>query len=210
MPMSILIETDDGISEFRLTPVERKGRSVRQIHVDSQGHECKPVLMTHDGHVLSVGSTALLHEDCDGNTAERGEIVETDEYGNPLRMLPSTIGRPQRLSEPVSADDLLEHVARKTYLLTPLGMTRDLREMLAVGCIYRIPFRPRASASDHPAFVFSNENGLFLLQCRQCMPEFLSLDQAGIDEYADDGGGDDYDPWEDGEWESVTSGGDKW
>jgi hypothetical protein len=178
MPMTILLETDDGISEFMLAFIERNKKSTKRIHVDGNGNECKPVLMTHDGHILSSGSTALLYDDGYGNSIDRGEIVEADEHGNLLRTLPSTIGRPQRLSEPVRPEELLGYVVQKAYALTPVMLTSDLKEMLDASCIFKVPFRPRASSTDNPAFILSNQNGLFLIQGKQCRMEFVTLEQS--------------------------------
>ena len=178
MSLTLMIETDDGISEFALMPVEKKRKTTRRIMVDSDGRECKSMLMTYDGHTLISGSTALLYDDGSGNTIDRGEIVEVDEHGNILHALPSTIGRPQRLSEPVQPDELLEYVIQKAYALTPIVMTSDLKELLASGCIFRVPFRYRASSTDYPAFILANLNGIFLLQGKECHMEFVILEQS--------------------------------
>ncbi|MHB9124571.1 MAG: hypothetical protein ACYC4F_01330 [Armatimonadota bacterium] len=201
--MNILLETDDGVSEFLLTPIERKNKRTKRIPVDSEGRECRPVLVTHDGHALPSGSTALLYDDGEGNSIERGETVETDEQGNPLRTLPSTIGRPQRLSEPVQPEDLLGHVMERAYALTPVALASDLKELLAEGCIYRVPFRPRASVTEYPAFLLANENGIFMLQGRACNMEFIALDQPVMLE-------DEETDTDDEPWEYDLLGGEEW
>jgi len=206
MPMLILLETDSGVSEFMLTSIGKKtNRSARRIAVDADGRECKPALMTHDGHVLASGSTALLYDDGGGNTIDRKEIVEMDEHGRLLRTLPSTIGRPQRLSAPVQPEELLEYEIDRAYALTPVILTSDLKELLLSECIFRVPFRPRASSADDPAFVLSNANGIFLLQGRQCRMDFVTLEQPiTIHEEDEDGG-----PWEEA-WEHDLHGGEEW
>jgi hypothetical protein len=205
MPMTLLIETNDGISEFALVPIERKGKKTKRIAVDSEGRQCKPMLMTHDRHLLSSGSTALLYDDGNGNTIDRSEIVETDEHGNVLRTLPSIICRPQRLSESVQPEELLDHVIQRAYALTPITLTSDLKEMLADGCIFRVPFRPRASSTDNPAFILSNSNGIFLLQGKQCRIGFVTLEQSITiqDEDEDD------ESWDEA-WEYDRLGGEEW
>jgi hypothetical protein len=204
MPMMLLIETDDGISEFALASIDRKRTKTKRIAVDGNGDECKPVLMTHDGHILAPGSTALLYDDGDGNGIDRKEIVEADENGNLLRTLPSTIGRPQRLSEPVRPEELLEYVVQKAYALTPVIIASDLKELLDADCIFKVPFRPRASSTDNPAFMLSNENGIFLLQGRQLRIEFVTLEQCIT--ISDEDEGDDWDEV----WEDDRLGGDEW
>jgi len=205
MSMTLLLETDDGISEFALEPIKRKGKKTKRIAVDSANQECRPVLMTHDGHVLQSGSTSLLYDDGVGNTIERKEIVEADGHGNTLRTLQSTIGRSQRLSEPVQPEELLECVMEKAYALTPVTFVSDLEELLTSGCIFRVPFRPRACTTDHPTFILANSNGIFLLQGKRCQIEFVRLEQsiAVQDEDEDD------ETWDEA-WEYDLLGGEEW
>ena len=203
--MTLLIETDDGVSEFALTSIERRGKKTKRIAVDADGLECKPMLITHDGHILSSGSTTLVYDDGGGNTIDRGEVVEVDEHGNLLRTLPSTIGRPQRLSEPMQPEELLEYLIQRAYTLTPVTLASDVKELLADGCIFKVPFRPRSSTLDNPAFILSNSNGIFLLQGKQCRMDFVTLEQPiGIQEEDEDD-----DSWDEA-WECDRIGGAEW
>jgi len=203
-----MIETDDGISEFTLIYIEKKNKqNVKRISVDSDGRECKSMLMTHDGHILISGSTALLYDDGSGNAIDRKEIVEADDAGNILRTLPSTIGRPQRLSEPVQPDELLEYVMHKAYALIPVSLTSDLNELLTGGCIFNVPFRLRASSTDNPTFILSNQNGTFLLQGKQCQMDFVTLEQSITLQDEDE---DEDESWDE-TWDYDRAvGGDEW
>ncbi len=82
-------------------------------------------------------------------------------------------------------------------------MTRDLRDSLAGGDLYRVAFRPRASVVDHPAFVLSNTNGIFLLQCKPCLMEFIRLDQPIV---AEDDLDDEDSLWDD--WQTNSNAGE--
>ncbi len=198
MPLTLVLETEGGISEFALHPVDRKSRQriTKKLAVDSQGRECSRALLTYDGLVLHSGAVAQLYEDLDGNSVEHGDVLQTDEKGATLRNLAATVGRPQRPVGPVLADELLEHTVLKAYALLPIAMARDLRDSLADGDIYRVAFRPRASVADNPAFLFSNHNGIFLLQCRPCLVEFVSLDQPIVLEDEMDEEEDQWDDWQ--------------
>ena len=74
MPMMVLIETDGGISEFVMKPIDRKTRqaTTKRLAVDSQGRECSRALMTYDGLLLGSGAVADMYEDTDGNSVEHG------------------------------------------------------------------------------------------------------------------------------------------
>lgn len=104
MPITLTLETEDGISEFAIKPIDRKTYQTvtKKLAVDSQGRECARASMTHDGLILGPGMVADLYEDADGNTAPHGEVIQADDSGNVLRNLPATIGRPQRPIGPVS------------------------------------------------------------------------------------------------------------
>ena len=135
MPITIILETDGGISEFVMKPIDRKIRQTvtKKLAVDSQGRECRRSMLTHDGLLLDSGMVADLYEDEEGNCAPHGEVIQTDESGNVLRNLPATVGRPQRPFGPIFPDELLEHTVAKAYALVPIAIARDLRESLANG-----------------------------------------------------------------------------
>jgi hypothetical protein len=208
--MALILETDGGISEFALRPIDRTtGRSTtKKVAVDSQGRQCRRGLMTHDGLLLSSGTVTDLYEDPHGNSVAHTEVVQTDESGNTLRNLPATVGRPQRPAGPVVADELLEHTVLKAYVLVPVHIARDLRDSLLRGDIYRVAFRPRACVVDKPAFILANESGIFLLQCKACLFEFIRLDQHVVVEDVTD----EDDLWDDWQENSCTdvNGGDTW
>ncbi len=164
MSMTLLIETDCGISEFAMKPIDRKSRQTitKKLAVDSHGRECGRAMLTHDGLLLGSGAVADLYEDADGNSIDHGDVMVTDDSGNVLRNLPATTRRPQRPVGPVPVDELLEHMVVKAYALVPVAIARDLGSSLSDGDVYRVAFRPRASVVDHPAFVLSNGHGVFL------------------------------------------------
>lgn len=206
--MTLILETDGGISEFVLKPIDRKSRQsiTKKIAIDSRGRECGRALMTHDGLMLGSGAVADLYEDIDGNSVEHGEVIGTDESGNVLRNLSTTIGRPQRPVGPVLPEELLEHTVVKAYALLALAVSPDLMGSLTGGDIYRVAFRPRASVIDHPAFILANASGVFLLQCKPCLIEFIRLDQPIVleDEL------DDEDLWDDWHMNADSTGGEMW
>jgi len=210
MPMTLILETDDGISEFVIKPIGRKTRQsvTKKLAVDCRGRECSRAFMTHDGLLLGSGAVADLYEDFKGNCVERGEIVETDANNVTLRNLAATLGRPQRPVGPVASDELLEHTVVKAYALMPTVIARDLRDSLAGADIYRVAFRPKASVVDSPAFILANPSGIFLIQCKPCLVEFIRLDQPVILEDELD---DEDDLWDDWQMNSAdTAGGDTW
>ncbi|MHB9036972.1 MAG: hypothetical protein ACYC64_09905 [Armatimonadota bacterium] len=198
MPITLILETDGGISEFVMKPIGRNTRQTvtKKLAVDSQGRECSRALMTHDGLLLGSGAVADLYEDSNGNSIEQSDVIQADFDGNILRNLPATIGRPQRSVGPIPADELLEHTVTKAYALVPIAIAHDLQESLVQGGIYRVSYRPRASVLDNPAYIFANTSGIFVIQCKPCVIEFIRLDQPIILENELDDEDDMWDEWE--------------
>ncbi|MCL5104996.1 MAG: hypothetical protein M1133_12900 [Armatimonadetes bacterium] len=209
MPLMLLIETEGGISEFVMRPIDRKTRQAvtKRLAVDFQGRECSRAMLTHDGLLLGSGAVADMYEDTDGNSVEHGEIMQTDNDGDVLRNLPATIGRPQRPVGPVPPEELLEHTVAKAYALVPVAIARDFGDSLSGGDVYRVAFRPRASVVDHPAFVVSNGHGVFLLQCKHCLIEFIRLDQSIV---LEDDLDDEDDLWDGWQVNTDSTGGEAW
>lgn len=210
MPMMLTLETDDGVSEFVMRPIDRKTRqaTTKRLAVDSQGRECGRAMMTHDGLLLGSGAIADLYEDANGNSVVHGEVIQTDESGNILRNLSATVGRPQRPAGPIPVEELLEYTIMKAYALVPTIIARDLQESLGSGDIYKVAFRPRASVVDNPAFILSNASGVFLLHYKPCLVEFIRLDQPIVleDELEDED-----DLWDNWQINSTdTDGGETW
>ena len=209
--MTLILETEVGISEFVMKPTDRKTlqHTTKKIAIDCRGRECARAMLTYDGLVLGSGTVADIYEDIDGNSVEHGEVIQTDETGSILRNLAATIGRPQRPFGPVTSEELLEHVMVKAYALVPVAIARDLRDSLSGGDIYRVAFRSRATVVDTPAYVLANASGMFLLQCKPCLVEFIRLDQPIVLEGDLDDEDDLWDDWQTNN-AAENTGGDTW
>ena len=57
--MTLVLETDGGISEFVMKPIDRKSRqaTTKRVAVDSQGRKCSLAMMSYDGLLLTAGAT---------------------------------------------------------------------------------------------------------------------------------------------------------
>jgi len=175
MPILVDIDHQGARSTLLVTPLERlRPRQARRVAVDAQGRPCRAVWQTWDGLSLPPGSVAQGYESPDGSSVPHADVVATDAAGQPLRVLPATPQRPQRLEGPVSVDELLAHVVTKVYGVTAERLDPALRHALQQGDVYRVPFRPRAGTSDVPAFLLANAAGLFLLQAAPCRFEWIT------------------------------------
>jgi hypothetical protein len=195
MPHALQVDFADGCSALLLTPVDRhRLRRRRRLALDAQGRPCRTAWRTWDGVDLPPGAVTDSHEGPDGATLARGEVVTTDSSGRPLRRLTATSGRVQRLEGPVPVDEVLAHIVTRVYVVTPHYLDQPLRDSLAQGDIYRVPFRPRATTGEAPAFLLANAHGVFLLQAAPCGVDWLTREQVALPD------GDEEDDAETADW----------
>ena len=171
-------------SRFSLTSIDRKCQHgcKRRVALDEQGHECASALLTRDGRfLLPAGSTADIYIDANGDTVKKSELSAVDSDGHPLATLPATSDRPQTLEGPAAVDEFLGHVATKVYVLEGEGVDPVFAKALRAGAIFRIPFRPRATHHETPAFLLVNDHGVFMAQTEPCGFDFVGLEQTLTD-----------------------------
>ena len=167
-------------SRFRLTPVDRKRLHgfKRRIALDENGDDCATAHLTRDGRfLLGSGCTADLYINDDGDTINRSELVAVDADGKPLPTLPATSDRTQAIDDPVALDDFLNHVVTKVYALESEALDPALEKALRNGAIFRVPYRPRPTHAETPAFLLANEDGVFLMQAEASNFDFVGLEQ---------------------------------
>ena len=167
----------------------------RRVGLDHEGRECATALLTEDGrHLLRNGCTAEMYCDENGDVVERKDLVACDADGNPLPELPATLGEPQTISGPVPAMEFLDHVVTAVYLLQVETLDPTLEASLEAGEINRVPFRPRKTHHDNPAFLLKGVDAYFLVVTERCRFEFSRPGQVIVFSDEDDRelDGDDY------------------
>lgn len=75
-------------------------------------------------------------------------------------------------------EEFLGHVVTKVYALEAETLDPALDAALRAGAIFPVPFRPRASHAETPAFLLANEHGIFLVQTEPCHFNFVGLEQS--------------------------------
>jgi hypothetical protein len=162
-------------SQFTLQKIDQKSFHGfrRRVGLDHEGQECETALLAEDGrHLLTNGCTAEMYCDENGDVVERKDLVACDVDGNPLPELPATLEEPQTISCPVPATEFLNHVVTAVYLLQVETLDPTLEASLEAGEIYRVPFRPRKTHHDNPAFLLKGVDSYFLVVTEQCRFEF--------------------------------------
>ncbi len=180
MTQTIDISYQGRASRFCLTPLDRKRLHgfKRRIALDENGDECATAHLTRDGRfLLAAGCTADLYINNDGDAINRSELVAVDTDGNPLPTLSATSGRTQAIEGTVVLDDFLNHVVTKVYALESEALDPALEQALRDGAIFQVPYRPRTTHTETPAFLLTNKNGVFLMQAEVCNFKFIGLEQ---------------------------------
>ena len=178
-------------SRFSMKTIDRKclHGSSQRVALDEKGNECSSAMLTHDGgFLLPAGCTADIYLDMSGDTVKKSELVAVDSDGKPLRTLLATVEQPQAIEGPIAMEEFLNHVVTKVYVLETEALDLVLQKALSAGTIFRVPFRPRVTHTETPAFLLSSEHGVFLVQAEPCGFEFVGLEHAMSDadgEYED-------------------------
>jgi len=178
-------------SRFVMSVIDRKRLHgfTKRVALDPDGNECAMANLTRDGrHVLSSGSTVDLYVNERGDSVSRPELTPVNSDGRTLETLSPTTGRSQEVEGPISPYEFLDHVAVKVFSLDPEEISAALRSALARGEIFKIPFRPRKTVRETPAFLLANEKGLYLVQAEPCGFEFVGLDEMTSETAAADEG----------------------
>ena len=164
-------------SKFAMHPIDRKRLYGfrRRIALDSQGRECSTAHLTRDGRfLLPAGSTANVYVNEHGDAVERSGVAVA-RAGDGSGGL--------EIQGPVPIEELLDHVAIKSYALSPKLVDPRLLKVLRDGEIFRVPSES-GSTSASASFLLANEHGTFLVRAAPCGFDFVGLEQIANDSMA--------------------------
>ena len=167
-------------SRLALSAIDRKRLYgfTKKLALDADGNECATAHLTRDGRfLLTAGSTADLYITNEGDSVPRTDLVPVGSDGRALETLAPTTGRPQEAEGPVGPEEILDSVAMKAYALAPETLAPVMQASLARGAIFKVPYRPRKTTKQSPAFLLANESGLFLVHTEPCGFEFVGPEQ---------------------------------
>jgi hypothetical protein len=123
----------------------------RRLPMDPAGSPCTRAALTEDGSLLvRAGMTAQGYLDDEGNWVPNQELVGLDAEGQPLPLVPSTLGAERPLEGPVDASEVLDCAVDTVYALSELELSPLLRAALDEGQIFRFEFNYRADYSASP------------------------------------------------------------
>lgn len=166
MGKGLVLSLDGHVSSFQLEKIERARLYGvrRRLAVDDMGRTCSRAALTDDGQVLlRAGMTAQGWFDTDGRQIEQKAIGAEDADGNPLDLVPSTLGVEQSLVGPVDAREVLDLSLTAVYRVTPDELDEALARSLAEGQFWRFAFNYRPDYRSETGYLVQNADGIFAL-----------------------------------------------
>lgn len=147
--------------------------------IDEHGQPCTTATLGPDGQTLiGSGGTAVAYLLPDGAWARHEELRPVSPEGDELQPVPSSFAAPVELAGRSSIEELLDHVIRSVYLMSPEGDWADLQAELAGGAIFSFPFSYRGGLQPERAFLLqSADGGVFMLVGTPARVEYVGLAQ---------------------------------
>ncbi|CAK0742711.1 conserved hypothetical protein [Gammaproteobacteria bacterium] len=165
MAKPIVLQLGEETSSFALSRLDRAklyGYKERQV-IDAEGQSCSPAYLTSDGSALVPGGgLAMLYVDPHFATIERSDLKTVDAQGVELALHASTLGACQAL-DPVTPQQVLDHVIHTVYQLAPEQLGPQLAIALEAGQIFKAPFAYREDYQLQTLFLVKGENAFFAL-----------------------------------------------
>lgn len=152
--------------------------STEKVVLDDNNQPCKAVSMDESGTVIiPKGGIAMGTVDQNLNWVERNELVAVNNAGQVIEQIPSTFSAPVTLDKKISIETFLDHSITTIYQLS--GSYADLIKFIGDD-IYEFRFNYRNSYDSSPAFLISNENGLFMLIGYKNNFEYITLQETAV------------------------------
>lgn len=152
--------------------------STEKVVLDDNNQPCKAVSMDESGTVIiPKGGIAMGTVDQNLNWVERNELVAVNNAGQVIEQIPSTFSAPVTLDKKISIENFLDHSITTIYQLS--GSYTDLIKFIGDD-IYEFRFNYRNSYDSSPAFLISNENGLFMLIGYKNNFEYITLQETAV------------------------------
>lgn len=192
MAKPIVVALDGVESSFDHAKLERSRLygARRRLPLDQTGQPCIKAALTADGlYLLQGGMTAQGYFDETGRALQRSELVGLDADGQPLPIMPSTLGVAQALT-PVDPSEVLGHAIDVVYMLDASAVDGTLASRLEAGEIFRFGFNYGADYHEETAFLLKSADGCFCLVGVPLTYSWCEPGKVAVVEAADDSSDD--------------------
>lgn len=165
MAKPIVVQFRGKTSSFEHRKIDRGkiyGKKIR-LPLDPDGYPCERAQLSEDGAlVLRSGMVSQGYFDPAGEWIPTGDLLGLDPQGEPVRLVPSTLGVPQDAT-PIEPWEALEFQVNSVHLLAPDALDPELDDALLRGTILRFPFNYGADFHAETALLVRNDEGTFCL-----------------------------------------------
>jgi hypothetical protein len=183
MAKGLVVTFESETSTFGLSKVDRDrlyGKKERVV-VDDAGEACAPAHLTTDGAaIIPSGGLAYAYVDEGFDSVERSELQAVDANGQPLSIVPSTLGVPQPAAA-VDARRVLDHFVTAVYQLDPEAVGPKLLAALDAGQVFETRFNYRDDYADSPCFLVKNDKALFALVASASAFEWVAQEAPAVE-----------------------------
>lgn len=151
--------------------------------LDEQQRPCRLATLASDGRtLLPSGGVALAYISPNGLWREKSDLKAVDLEGKDIQPVISTFKAPITLDQTATAEDLLDHNIRMSYLLTPEGEAAEfppaLLAALAEGKMFTFPFSYRGGLTADTAFLLQGQDGsIWMLAGKKTNIQLVSFEQ---------------------------------
>ncbi len=195
MARSIIVSYQGKPSTFGYSRVSRKQlyATRKRVPLDSDGEQCQRAELSDDGSMLIVsGMTAQGYFDEGGTWIPNDQMVGVDTAGNQAPEHPSTLDKPQELTE-VEPEALLDCSTDAIYALDPSEIDPELKKQLDAGKLFRFAFNMRTGYSTDQGFLVANDHGVFAIIGNELQIPWCELEKPAVEIDDDDDDDDDLD-----------------
>jgi hypothetical protein len=151
--------------------------------LDEQSRPCRLAMLASDGKTLMPsGGVALAYVSPSGLWRDKAELKAVNLEGQPLEPVLSTFKATVDLGQTATAEDVLDHNIRMSYLLSPAGETAsfpaDLSTALEAGSIFTFPFSYRGGLTADTAFLLRGQEGaIWMLVGKKTQVQLVGFEQ---------------------------------
>lgn len=151
--------------------------------LDEQQRPCRLATLASDGRtLLPSGGVALAYVSPNGLWREKSDLKAVDLEGKEIQPVISTFKAQVTLDQTATAEDLLDHNIRMSYLLTPEGEAAafppELLAALAEGKVFTFPFSYRGGLTADTAFLLQGHDGsIWMLVGKKTSIQLVSFEQ---------------------------------
>jgi len=184
MPRSLTFEFDGTEFVCEISKVDRSKLygSVTTETLDKNAQPCELATLAYDGRTLiSHGGTAMGYMNPEGEWLTRDDLTAIDANEKEIDEVESSFKQTIGLEAEATEDDFLSHSVRLIYSLNTVdGDDGSFTKALDKGKIFTFEFSYRGGTSVDPAFILSNEFGMWLLITDPNQVDFASLAHAAV------------------------------